>query len=113
VIAAPPRYLVKDPQITEPTNLAHHQMISMTHFGGDSWSFAPANQSAVPRVMQFTPLPKWKSSAMATSSISPQVLSITLAPHALARTRAPPDQATAVVVATGSPDVLPETAVLD
>jgi hypothetical protein len=84
VIAASPRYLVKGPQIIGPTDLAHHQMISMTHFGVDLWSFPPANQSAVPRVVQFTPLPKWKSSAMATSSISPQVLSINLVPHALA-----------------------------
>lgn len=55
VVTASPRYLAKNPLITEPADLAHHQIISMTHFGVNSWSFPPANQSAVPRVVQFTP----------------------------------------------------------
>ncbi|MGF6722163.1 DNA-binding transcriptional LysR family regulator [Paraburkholderia sp. GAS41] len=55
VIVASPRYLAKHPPITEPADLAQHRIISMTHFGVDSWSFPPAHQSAVPRVVQFTP----------------------------------------------------------
>jgi len=55
VVAASPRYLAQHPRIEDPADLAQHQIISMTHFGVDSWSFPPANQSAVPRVVQFTP----------------------------------------------------------
>jgi DNA-binding transcriptional LysR family regulator len=55
VVAASPRYLARNPQITEPADLAHHQIVSMTHFGVDSWSFPPTNPSAVPRVVQFAP----------------------------------------------------------
>src|SRR3984885_7681261 len=39
VVAAAPRYLAKHPSIVEPADLALHQIISMTHFGVDSWSF--------------------------------------------------------------------------
>ncbi|MFM0119414.1 MULTISPECIES: LysR family transcriptional regulator [Paraburkholderia] len=55
VVAASPRYLAKHPPITEPADLAQHQIISMTHFGLDSWSFPPPNGSTIPRVVQFTP----------------------------------------------------------
>lgn len=55
VVAASPRYLAKHPPITEPADLARHQIISMTHFGLDSWSFPPPNGSTIPRVVQFTP----------------------------------------------------------
>ncbi|PRY04835.1 LysR family transcriptional regulator [Paraburkholderia sp. BL25I1N1] len=55
VVAASPRYLAKHPPITEPSDLAQHQIISMTHFGLDSWSFPPPNGSTIPRVVQFTP----------------------------------------------------------
>jgi DNA-binding transcriptional LysR family regulator len=55
VVAASPRYLAKHPPISEPADLARHQIISMTHFGLDSWSFPPPSGSTIPRVVQFTP----------------------------------------------------------
>ena len=55
VVVAAPRYLAKHPPITEPADLAQHRIISMTHFGVDSWSFPPSHHSAAPRAVQFTP----------------------------------------------------------
>jgi len=55
VIAASPRYLATHPRIDEPADLARHQIISMTHFGHDSWSFPPAKGSTMPRTVQFKP----------------------------------------------------------
>jgi DNA-binding transcriptional LysR family regulator len=55
VIAASPAYLARHPIIDEPADLAKHQIIAMTHFGLDSWSFPPAKASTVPRTVQFTP----------------------------------------------------------
>ena len=55
VIAASPAYLARHPVIHEPADLAKHQIIAMTHFGLDSWSFPPAKNSSVPRTVQFTP----------------------------------------------------------
>jgi DNA-binding transcriptional LysR family regulator len=55
VIAASPRYLAQHPAIREPADLAKHQIIAMTHFGLESWSFPPLEGSAVPRSVQFAP----------------------------------------------------------
>jgi DNA-binding transcriptional LysR family regulator len=55
VIAASPSYLTQHPVIREPADLAKHQVISMTHFGMDSWSFPPLEGSSIPRTVQFTP----------------------------------------------------------
>jgi len=55
VVAASPGYLARHPVIREPADLAKHQVIAMTHFGLDSWSFPPIENSSVPRVVQFTP----------------------------------------------------------
>jgi DNA-binding transcriptional LysR family regulator len=55
VVAAAPRYLALNPRIAEPADLAKHQIIAMTHFGLDSWSFPPSTGSSVPRTVQFTP----------------------------------------------------------
>ena len=55
VVAASPRYLAKHPRINEPADLAQHRIISMTHFGLDSWSFPPAGRSTIPLVVEFTP----------------------------------------------------------
>lgn len=55
VVAAAPRYLEANPVIREPADLARHQIIAMTHFGIDSWSFPPAPGSSVPRAVQFNP----------------------------------------------------------
>ena len=55
VIAASPGYLARHPVIREPADLAKHQIIAMTHFGLDSWSFPPLKGSSVPRTVQFAP----------------------------------------------------------
>jgi DNA-binding transcriptional LysR family regulator len=55
VVAASPRYLEQHPVIAEPADLAKHQIVAMTHFGIDSWSFPPREGSSVPRAVQFTP----------------------------------------------------------
>ena len=55
VVAATPGYLSRHPRIAQPGDLVKHQIITMAHFGLDSWSFAPLPGSAVPRAVQFTP----------------------------------------------------------
>ncbi|SAK48321.1 LysR family transcriptional regulator [Caballeronia fortuita] len=55
VVAASPGYLAKHPRIGKPADLAQHQIISMTHFGLDSWSFPTSNGSTIPQVVQFAP----------------------------------------------------------
>lgn len=55
VVVAAPRYLARHPRIEEPGDLAKHQIIAMTHFGLDSWSFPPLPGSSVPRAVHFTP----------------------------------------------------------
>jgi DNA-binding transcriptional LysR family regulator len=55
VIAASPVYLTQHPVIREPADLAKHRIISMTHFGMDSWSFPPLPGSSIPRTVQFAP----------------------------------------------------------
>ena len=55
VVAASPRYLSRNPAILEPADLSKHQIIAMTHFGIDSWSFPPVEGSSIPRAVQFTP----------------------------------------------------------
>ena len=55
VVAASPRYLARHKRITQPGDLADHQIIAMTHFGIDSWSFPPTAGSTIPRTVQFAP----------------------------------------------------------
>jgi DNA-binding transcriptional LysR family regulator len=55
VVAAAPRYLSLHTCIEGPGDLAKHQIIAMTHFGLDSWSFPPLPGSSIPRTVQFTP----------------------------------------------------------
>lgn len=55
IIAAAPSYLAKHPRIDEPRDLAKQQIIAMSHFGVDSWSFPPADSSTIPRTVHFTP----------------------------------------------------------
>src|SRR6201987_1920415 len=55
VVAASPAYLSRHPVINEPADLAKHQIVSMTHFGQDSWSFPPLKNSSGPRTVQCTP----------------------------------------------------------
>ena len=55
VVVASPRYLAQHPRIEEPADLALHQVIAMTHFGLDSWSFPPLAGSTIPRAVPLTP----------------------------------------------------------
>ncbi|PMS30870.1 LysR family transcriptional regulator [Trinickia symbiotica] len=55
VVVASPGYLGTHPTIAAPADLASHAIISMTHFGLDSWSFPAARQTALPQVVQFSP----------------------------------------------------------
>ncbi|MGO4123320.1 LysR family transcriptional regulator [Inquilinus sp. YAF38] len=55
VVAAAPSYLAQHPRIDEPADLARHRVVSMTHFGTDSWSFPPAPGSTTARTVQFAP----------------------------------------------------------
>jgi DNA-binding transcriptional LysR family regulator len=55
VVAAAPRYLDANPVIREPADLAQHQIVAMTHFGIDSWTFPPAPGQAAARTVHFTP----------------------------------------------------------
>jgi DNA-binding transcriptional LysR family regulator len=56
VVVASPRYLAANPPLDEPAALAQHQIIAMTHFGLDSWSFPPPPAgSGIPRTVQFAP----------------------------------------------------------
>ncbi len=55
VVVASPEYLAAHPAIEAPADLASHTIISMTHFGLDSWSFPAAPHAALPQVVQFAP----------------------------------------------------------
>ncbi|SFO94438.1 DNA-binding transcriptional regulator, LysR family [Variovorax sp. OK605] len=55
VITASPRYLARNDPIVQPADIAQHQVVAMTHFGIDSWSFPPQAGSTMPRTVQFTP----------------------------------------------------------
>ncbi|MFP6560305.1 LysR family transcriptional regulator [Paraburkholderia sp. B3] len=55
VVVASPDYLAAHPAIRDPADLAGHPIISMTHFGLDSWSFPTAGKAAIPQVVQFAP----------------------------------------------------------
>ncbi|OWJ56447.1 LysR family transcriptional regulator [Inquilinus limosus] len=55
VVAAAPAYLAQHPRIEQPADLARHRIVSMTHFGIDSWSFPPAPGSTSARTVQFAP----------------------------------------------------------
>jgi DNA-binding transcriptional LysR family regulator len=55
VVVGSAGYLSRRPRITEPADLAAHEIIAFTNFGIDSWSFAPAAGSRAPRVVHFYP----------------------------------------------------------
>lgn len=55
VVAASPKYLARHPKIVDPADLATHQVIAMTHFGLDSWTFPPLPGSTVPRAIALAP----------------------------------------------------------
>ena len=55
VLAASPAYLERRGSPEAPADLPGHDLISMTHFGIDAWSFTPSPGSGVARVVQFQP----------------------------------------------------------
>ena len=55
VVVGSPDYLSSHPRIIEPADLVAHEIIAFTNFGIDSWSFAPAVGSRVPRIVHFNP----------------------------------------------------------
>jgi DNA-binding transcriptional LysR family regulator len=55
VVAASPVYLAKHGHILQPADLANHQIIAMTHFGIESWTFPPLVGSTITRTVQFSP----------------------------------------------------------
>jgi DNA-binding transcriptional LysR family regulator len=67
VVVAAPRYLKQHPRIEQPADLAKHQVITMTHFT-NSWTFAPAPGSSVPRAVQFAPRIMTNSTRSAVAS---------------------------------------------
>jgi DNA-binding transcriptional LysR family regulator len=64
---ASPRYLKQHPRIEQPADLAKHQMITMANLT-NSWTFAPAPGSSVPRTVQFTPRLTTNSTRSAVAS---------------------------------------------
>jgi DNA-binding transcriptional LysR family regulator len=55
VVVAAPQYLDQHPPIVEPSDIVGHQIISLTHFGLESWAFSSANRAGAPRTIHFTP----------------------------------------------------------
>lgn len=55
VVVASPDYLDRNPPIGQPADLSRHRIIAFSNFGLDSWSFAPAPQSTIPRTVNFIP----------------------------------------------------------
>jgi DNA-binding transcriptional LysR family regulator len=55
VICAAPSYLARSPTIRGPGDLLQHQIIAMTVFGQDSWSFAPTEGSPQVRDVAIAP----------------------------------------------------------
>ena len=55
VLVAAPAYLDAAPPIAQPSDLAGHPIVAMSHFGLDSWSFPPAPGAIMPRVVAFQP----------------------------------------------------------
>ncbi len=55
VVVASPEYLERHPPIVELSDLPRHDIIAFSNFGIESWSFAPAEGSSVPRTIHFSP----------------------------------------------------------
>jgi DNA-binding transcriptional LysR family regulator len=55
VACAAPSYLAGRPPIAEPADLAGHPIVTVTTYGQDSWTFAPASPDGAPRHFAFTP----------------------------------------------------------
>jgi len=55
VIVGAPAYLRQHPSIVDPSDIVGHKIISLTHFGLESWSFAPVKSSVAARTIHFSP----------------------------------------------------------
>ncbi|MES0059539.1 LysR family transcriptional regulator [Mesorhizobium sp. M0025] len=55
VVVAAPKYLESHPDIKELPDLAKHDLIAFSNFGLESWSFAPPQDSSIPRTVHFAP----------------------------------------------------------
>jgi DNA-binding transcriptional LysR family regulator len=55
VVVGSPGYLSRHPKITQPADLATHEIVAFTNFGVDSWSFCPTAGSKAPRIVRFNP----------------------------------------------------------
>jgi DNA-binding transcriptional LysR family regulator len=55
VVAAAPTYLAQHPPIIQPGDIVGHNIISLTHFGLQSWAFASAGKSGKLHTIHFTP----------------------------------------------------------
>lgn len=55
VVVGSPAYLAEHPPIAVPADLAGHRIVAFTNFGLESWTFAPAGPSGMPRRVQFVP----------------------------------------------------------
>lgn len=55
VIVAAPRYLSQHPPVVDPVDIVGHQIVSLTHFGLESWAFASAGKSGALRTIHFSP----------------------------------------------------------
>jgi DNA-binding transcriptional LysR family regulator len=55
VICAAPSYLANKPPIKDPDDLSAHQIVAMTVFGQDSWSFAPTEKDPAIRHVPIKP----------------------------------------------------------
>jgi len=55
VVVASPAYLAQYPSIQEPGDLPGHQIIAISQYGYDTWSFPPPSGSAIPRTIQVSP----------------------------------------------------------
>ncbi|WP_312364595.1 LysR family transcriptional regulator [Ensifer sp.] len=55
VVVASPDYLANHPPINEPADLANHRIVAFSNFGLESWTFAPAKGSKIPRTVHLQP----------------------------------------------------------
>ena len=55
VVVAAPHYLARHPKVVQPSDLSLHQIIAMTHFGLDSWTFPPLSGTTIPRFVSLAP----------------------------------------------------------
>lgn len=105
VVVAAPRYLAQHPRIAEPADLAKQQIVAMTHFGLDSWSFPPSAGSSVPRTVAFNPRLVVNSIRGAVASaVAARGVTRLFSYHVAAEVR---DGALAILLADDEPPKLP------